>query len=130
MAAQQKITINNTEIWQPDEDLAWDFETTYTPDSNRTQDGMGHFTEMFTTQSFGYKASNVPVAEWAKISQMIIGKKFDLYCFNPHFGTWMSHRCYVGRGSLSIKTLQKDTETFSSISFNAVDVKPLEVYGE
>lgn len=126
--AQKKIKINDTDIWQPDEDLAWDYETTYTPDSTRSQDGMGHFTEMFTTESFGYKASHVPVAEWSKISKMIIGKKFDLYCFNPHFGKWMTHRCYVGKGSLSIKTLEDGQEKYSSISFNIVDIKPLEMY--
>lgn len=126
--AQQKIKINNIEIWQPDEDLGWDYETTYTPDSNRTQDGTGHFTEMFTTESFSYKASDVPVAEWSKISQMIIGRKFDLYCFNPHFGQWQTHRCYVGKGSLQIKSLEESYERYSSISFNMVDIKPLERY--
>lgn len=126
--AQQKIKINGVEIWQPDVDLAWDYETTYTPDSNRTQDGTGHFTEMFTTQSFGYKASFVPVAEWSKISKMIIGRKFDLYCFNPHFGKWMSHRCYVGKGSLQIKSLEENHERYSSISFSMIDIKPLERY--
>ena len=126
--AQQKILINNTEIWQPDEDLAWDYETTYTPDSNRAQNGIGHFTEMFTVQSFGYTASHVPIAEWTKISQMIVGRKFDLYCFNPHFGRWMTHRCNVGKGSLKIKSLEEGRERYSSISFNMTDIKPLEAY--
>lgn len=126
--AQQKILINNTEIWQPDEDLAWDYETTYTPDSNRAQNGVGHFTEMFTVQSFGYTASHVPIAEWTKISQMIVGRKFDLYCFNPHFGRWMTHRCNVGKGSLKIKSLEEGRERYSSISFNMTDIKPLEAY--
>lgn len=126
--AQQKIKINNTEIWQPDTGLTWDYETTYTPDSSRSQDGMGHFTEMFTTESFGYKASDVPIAEWSKISKMIIGKTFDLYCFNPHFGKWMTHRCKVGKNSLSIKTLEENYETHESITFNIMDLKPLEMY--
>lgn len=126
--AQQKILINNTEIWQPDEDLAWDYETTYTPDSNRAQNGVGYFTEMFTVQSFGYTASHVPIAEWTKISQMIVGRKFDLYCFNPHFGRWMTHRCNVGKGSLKIKSLEEGRERYSSISFNMTDLKPLEAY--
>ena len=126
--AQEKVKINGVEIFQPDEDLAWDFETTYTPDSNRAQNGIGHFTEMFTVQSFGYTASHVPVAEWSKISQMIVGRKFDLYCWNPHFGRWMTHRCNVGKGSLKIKSLEEGREKYSSISFNMTDIKPLEAY--
>lgn len=125
--AQKKYLINGVEIFQPDEDLGWDFETTYTADSTRTQDGEGHFTEMFTIESFQYQASHVPVAEWTKISQMIVGKKFDLYTWNPHFGKWMTHRCYVGKGSLVIKSLEEDREHYSSISFNMVDNVPLEM---
>ena len=125
MAEQQKYLINGVEIFQPDTDLAWDFETTYTEDSTRTQSGMGVFTEMFTTESFAYKASNVPVDEWTKISRMIIGRKFTLYAWNPHYGRWMEHRCYVGKGSLEIGTLEKNEERYSSISFNMIDINPL-----
>lgn len=124
--AQQKYKINDVEIWQPDQDLAWNFETTYTEDSTRTQDGEGHFTEMFTTESFQYQASHVPVTEWSKISKMIVGKKFNLYAWNPHFGKWRTHRCYVGQGSMNVGTLEEGCERYSSISFNMVDIKPLE----
>lgn len=125
--AQQKYLINGVEIWQPDQDLAWDYQKTYTQDSGRTQDGVGHFTKMFTIQSFAYRASHVPVAEWTKISQMIILEEyFDLYAWNPHFGKWMTHRCYVGEGTLNIGTLEEGNERYSSISFNMVDNVPLE----
>lgn len=127
--AQQKYKINDVVIFQPDQELEWSFETTYTADSTRTQNGVGHFTEMFTTESFQYKASHVPVSEWSKISQMIIGKKFNLWAWNPHFGKWMSHRCYVGTGSLEIGTLEEKQEKYSSISFNMVDINPLEAQG-
>lgn len=124
--AQQRYKINNTDIWQPDKDLTWSYETTYTSDSTRTQDGVGHFTEMFTTESFSYKATHVPIAEWTKISQMIVGKKYNLYAFNPHFGKWMTMRCYTGKGSLQIGDLEEGCETYSSISFDMVDIIPLE----
>lgn len=127
--AQQKYLINGIEIFQPDQDLSWNFETTYTEDSSRTQDGIGHFTEMFTTESFQYQASHVPVSEWSKMSRMIVGKKFDLYAWNPHFGRWKTHRCYVGQGSLNIGTLEENGEYYSSISFNMVDINPLERQG-
>lgn len=124
--AQEKYKFNNVEIFQPDQDLAWNFETTYTPDSTRTTSGDGHFTEMFTTESFGYQASHVPVAEWTKMSQMIVGRKFDLWAWNPHFGKWRNHRVYVGQGSLNIGTLEENRERYSSISFNMIDINPLE----
>lgn len=124
--SQQKYKINNIIIWQPDKDLGWSYETTYTPDSTTTQDGVGHFTEMFTKESFSYSATHVPVAEWTKISRMIVGKKFDLYAWNPHFGKWMTMRCYVGKGTLNIGNLEDGNESYSSISFNMVDLIPLE----
>ena len=125
---QNRVQINDSDIWQPDQDMDWNYETTYTPDSTRTQDGTGHFTEMFTIESFGYKASAVPVQEGTKILQKIVGKKFDLFTWNPYFGKWMKHRCNVGEGSLSIGSLEEGGETYSSISFSAVDIKPLEAY--
>lgn len=124
----EKYKINGIEIWQPDGDLGWDFETTYTPDSTRAANGTGHFSEMFTTESFSYQASHVPVSEWAKISKMIVGRKFNLYAWNPHFGKWMTHRCYVGKGSLNIGSLEAGNERYSSISFNMVDINTLESY--
>lgn len=124
--AQNKILINGIEIWQPDEELQWSYETTYTPDATRTQNGVGHFTPMFTTESFGYPATYMPAEEWAKISQMIIGREYDLFAYNPHFGKWMTMRCYTGQGSLNIKTLVEGDEMFSSVSFNMVDIVPLE----
>lgn len=123
---QQKIMINNTVIWQPDADLEWSHETTYTPDSTRTQDGVGHFTEMFTTESLGYSGSDIPVNEVSKILQMIVGKKYDLYAFNPYFGRWMTMRCYTGKGTLNIGTLEADGEKISTLSFNMIDINPLE----
>lgn len=125
--AQKRILINNTAIWQPDRDLAWNYETTYTPDSTRTQNGMGYFTEMFTTESFGYTGSDIPVSEVSKILQMIVGKKYNLYAYNPYFGMWMTMYCYTGQGSLNIGTLKDGGEKISSLSFNMIDIKPLEM---
>lgn len=125
---QDKYKINGIEIWQPDRDMTWNHETTYTPDSARTQDGKGHFTEMFTTESFSYQATSVPVAEVSKILRMIIGKKYDLYTYNPYFGKWMTVRCYTGQGSITIGSLEENHERISSISFNAVDINTLESY--
>ena len=126
--AQQKITIDGVEIWQPDEDLGWSYETTYTSDSTRTQSGEGIFTEMFTSQSFSYSGSDIPAAEVAKLLKLIVGRKFTLSCWNPYFGKWMSATCYVGQGSLNIHTLEDGGERMSSVSFNMIDVHPLSWY--
>lgn len=124
--AQNVIKINDTEIWQPDRDMAWSYEVTYTPDSARAQDGTGYFTEMFTTESFAYSATDIPVEEARKILRRIVAKKYSLFVFNPFFGKWMTVKCYTGQGSLNIGTLEEDGETISSLSFNAVDIVPLE----
>ena len=124
--AQKKILINGVEIWQPDEELGWNYETTYTNDSGNTQDGVGHITPMFTKESFSYPASKMPAAEASKILKLVVGKTFSLYAWNPYFGKWMTMRCYVGKGSMNIKTLKEGDETMSNISFNMVDLIPLE----
>lgn len=123
--AQQKITIDGVEIWQPDADLEWNYETTYTSDSTRSQSGEGVFTEMFTTQSFAYAATDVPADEVKKLLQLVVGRKFQLHCFCPYFGTWITATCYVGQGTLSVHTIEQGGERMSSVSFNMIDVHPL-----
>lgn len=58
---QDRIKMNGTVIWQPDKDMGYSFETTYTEGSTRSQAGEGHFTPMFTVEQYSYKASNIPV---------------------------------------------------------------------
>ena len=87
MAAKERFTLNGQTIWQPDKDLGYSLETTYTKDSTRSQGGTGHFTPMFTVEQFAYTASNVPVAEVTKILQIIgKGKSFTLHAFSPYYG--------------------------------------------
>lgn len=124
--AQNKIKINGVEIWQPDEELDWNYETTYTEDSGNTQDGVGHITPMFTKESFKYVAKFIPASKATEILKMIVGKQFNLYAYNPYFNKWMTMRCYVGKGSLKIKTVKNNDETMKSLSFNMVDLVPLE----
>lgn len=123
--AQKRIQIDGKDIWQPDEDMQWDFETTYTPDSSRPQNGEGHFTELFTTHSLAYSASRIPAAETKKILQLIIGRKYQLTAFIPYYGEWRTKKCYTGKGTFRIKTLEENGEKFNNISFNAVFVSPL-----
>ena len=124
--AQHRIKINGQDIFQPDEDLTYNFETTYTEDSSRTQDGIGHFTPLFTVEQFGYKATNIPVSEASNILRVIaLGGNFTLHCFSPFFGAWRDDIFYVGKGSLNIGRLTEGGEYLSSLSFNMTGVNPL-----
>nr|DAQ22434.1 MAG TPA: hypothetical protein [Caudoviricetes sp.] len=122
---QDKVKINGAVIWQPDADMKYRFATTYTDDSTRVQSGEGHFTPMFTTEQYGYEASDIPVAQAASILQAVIGKTFVLHCFSPYYGIWKDITCYVGEGDLNIGTLKSGGEKLSSLSFNATGVNPL-----
>lgn len=123
--AQNKIKINDVVIFQPDADLGWNFETTYTKDSVRVRSGRGNWTSMFTVESYSYTASNIPVDKATEILQMIVGKNFTMYHFSPYYGTWRTDEFQVGKGSLKIGTLKENEEIYTSLSFNMVGVNPL-----
>lgn len=123
---QDLIRINKTDIWQPDEELMYRFETTYTGDSGRIQTGVGYFTPLFTVEQLGYTASYIPQEEATKILRMIAkGNNFLLHYFSMYYGMWRDDTFYVGKGDLSIKTLKKGTEKLKSLSFNMTGVNPI-----
>lgn len=124
--AQNYITINGKQIKQPDIGMGFDFETTYSEDSTRTQNGVGHFTPLFTAEAFSYTASNLSKEEMKTILQEVAkGQNFTLHYFSPYYGTWRDDTFYVGKGSLTIGRLNEDKETFSSLSFNMIGVNPI-----
>lgn len=122
--AQDKYKINGREIWQPDEDVSYTWETTYTSDSTRSQSGKGHFTPMFTVHQYGYSASNVPVSEVAwMLSVISSGEPFTFHLWSSRHGGWEDIKCYVGKGSnCTIGTLEEGRETYSKFAFNATEV--------
>lgn len=123
--SQQKIKINNIEIWQPDSDLSYGFATTSTEDSGRTQDGIMHNSVMFTVEQWGYQATGVPMSAVSQILQQIVGKRqFTLFAFSPYYGEWRSATVYVAEGSLTIKTLEDGYEK-ADLSFNMTGVNPI-----
>lgn len=122
---QERIKMNGLIIHQPDEDMEYNFETTYTEDSGRVQSGVMHSSSMFTVESFDYEASDVTVAEMRTILQQIVGKNFTLHYWSPYYGAWRDDKFYVGKGSLHIGTLKVAEEKYSSLSFNMVGVNPL-----
>lgn len=124
--AQEYIKINGVVIRQPDEGLGYDFETTYTEDTTRTQDGVLHATSMFTVEALSYTASHVSEGDMKRILQFIAkGQPFTLHYYSPYYGAWRDDKFYVGRGNLSIKRLNTASETFDSLSFQMTGVNPI-----
>lgn len=121
------IKINGELIYQPDANgLAYNFETTYTEDSTRTQDGKGHFTPMFTVEQLGYSATHVPVEEASKILKNVAkGNRFQLTYFSAYYGTWRTDTFYVGKGQMSVGMLTDNDKFLSSLSFNMTGVNPI-----
>lgn len=126
--AMKKASSDNwTIIRQPDADLVYNFETTYTSDSTRLQSGALSAKAMFTIEQLGYEASRVSVAEMRTILGFIVkGKPFYLRYFNPVTGSWATGRqFYVGKGELQIGTLDENKEYYDSLSFNMTSVDPI-----
>lgn len=123
---QDRIRINGEDIWQPDENLKYSTETTYTEDSTRVMSGAGHFTPLFTVEQLSYSASNVPQREATKILQMIDkGHPFTLHYFSMHYGKWRDANFYVGKGQYSVGTLEENMEYVKELSFNMTGVNPI-----
>lgn len=121
--AQDKIKINDKEIFQPDEGLGYDFETTYAEDSGRVQSGKMHASPLFTVEALGYEATDIPVADAATIlREVATGKFFTLHYFSPYYNEWRDAKFYVGKGSLAIGRLTANDERISSLSFNMIGV--------
>lgn len=124
--AQDRIRINNTDIYQPDKGLSYNFETTYTEDSARVQNGRGYFTPIFTVEQLGYKATHIPQKEATKILRMIDkGQQFTLHYFSMHYGIWRDAAFYAGQGSMEIGSLEEGEEYLDSLSFNMTGVNPI-----
>lgn len=123
---QEKIKINGIEIFQPDRDLAYNFETTFSEDSTRTQNGVAHFTPLFTVEQLGYSATNIPTDKASEILQQIVkGKSFQLHYFSTYYNAWRTDKFRVGKGSLSIGSLSENKETISKLSFNMTGENPI-----
>lgn len=121
----QKILINNVEIWQPDEGLKYDFETTYSDDTQRIITGPLVETPLFTVEQLGYEASYIPIASATAILQMVVGTRFNLTYYSLYYGGWRTAVFYVGKGSCSIGRLDPADMVLERLSFNMQGVNPL-----
>lgn len=123
----ERFKINGETIYQPDKDMAYNFETTYSEGSNRTQYGKALLTPLFTVEQYGYEATNIPVTDANKILKAIVkGKPFILYHYSLYHLAWRSDQFYVGKGQLTIGRLSEDRKYLSKLSFNMQGVNPLD----
>ena len=80
---------------------------------------------MFTVESFGYSASEVPAADVSTLLRLVVGRTFSLYYYSPYYGTWRTDSFYVGKGTLRIGTLEEGGEKYSGVEFNMIGVNPI-----
>lgn len=122
----EMVKINGVEIYQPDENMACNFQTTYTDDSTRVQNGELHLTPMFTVEQITYSVTDIPTEKASEILQMIIkGQKFTLHYFSIYYNEWRDGEFYVGQGQFNIGSLSEDNMHLDSLSFNMTGVNPL-----
>lgn len=123
----KKFKINGTTIYQPDKDMSYNYQTTYSEGSKRNQFGKALLTPLFTVEQYGYKATNIPVEEASKIIKAIIkGKPFTLYHWSLYHLSWRSDSFYVGKGQCTIGEISDDRKYLSELSFNMEGVNPLD----
>lgn len=123
---QEKYMIDDIEIYQPDEGLQANFETTYSSDSTRVQNGVMHATPLFTVEQYTYTATDIPVEDATVIIQKIVkGLPFKLHYFSVYYGMWRDDIFRVGRGQYTIGNLKEGEERYQSLSFNMTGDNPI-----
>lgn len=123
---QEYYSINGEKIKQPLELMQFQFSTTYSADTTRTQDGILHNTPLFTVESYSYNVTGLTAEEIKRFLQLIAkGGNFSFRYYSPYYGEWRTAPFYVGQGSLKLKRVNKDLERFDSISCNFIGVNPI-----
>lgn len=121
--AQDYYKINGVKIFQPDQDVQYNWEKKYTEDSDRVRSGKGYFNALFLVRQYTYTASHVPIAEVSKILAYLEQNSFTFHVFSPRYGKWVDAVCYVSSGDdCTIGSLEEGDEYYSSFSFNATEV--------
>ena len=85
-----KIRKSASDDWlvlpQPDSGaLSYDFETTYTEDSGRTQTGAAVVSPLFTVEALGYSRASISKTMLSQILKIIAkGQRFQLHYFSAY----------------------------------------------
>lgn len=124
--AQDKIKFNDVVIFQPDKDVGFAWETTYTEDSGRVSSGKARTTPLFTVEAFTFSFTNIPVKKMSEILKIVAkGRHFKVHYFSPYYGEWRNDVFYVGQGDASLGSLKNNQEIFSSASIKITGVNPI-----
>lgn len=114
--------IDGEVIRQPDEDTPFNWETTYSEDTSRSYTGTMYINPLFTVIQVPYRATELTEAEMSQILRKIIGRKFLFHYHSPYDGCWRDDYFYVGKGEAVLGQFNKNTATYSSLSFNATRI--------
>lgn len=124
--AQEYYKMNGKKIVQPDSGLGFNWETAYTEDSGRSQNGTATVKPLFTVEQYEYHVSNPTFEQVAQILQIIaLGKKFTFHYLSPYTGKWQDGTFYVGQGGISIGSIKQNEERYSDLAFNLQNIKKL-----
>ena len=127
--AQEKIQFSTngttwTTIAQPDS-LGYSFETTYSSDSGRSQDGPAYTSALFTVEAFQLGYTFLSLSEANTIMRYILkGSPFYVRYPSVYYGGWRSGQFYVGKGDVKWGRINTDDELVEDFEFNIVGVNP------
>lgn len=120
--------IDGVVVKQPSK-VSPNWETTYTEDTGRVMTGVAELDPMFTVESYSIEWDWLTPAEASEILDKIIPTQnkpsFTLNYFDWKRGGWRSGLFYVGKGSLSVATLEADYEHLDKITCNVIGVNPI-----
>ena len=97
-----KIRKSASDEWlvlpQPDSGaLSYDFETTYTEDSGRTQTGAAVVSPLFTVEALGYSRASISKTMLSQILKIIAkGQQFQLHYFSAYYASHLGRKLKGG----------------------------------
>lgn len=120
---QERIKVGTFHEKQPTK-FDYQFSTTQTNDSGRSQSGKARLSPLFTVEAFDVEYTELTAEEASKLLKIIVPRPNNVYFllryFSPYEGKWQERYFYVGAGSLKVKTLKVGNETMQSISCSFV----------
>lgn len=124
--ATEKIKLGGTTIKQPDENIGYNFETTYRSDSQRSRSGVMYAQPLFTVEQLSLSWSNLTVSEMSEILRIVAkGGAITVHYWSPYYGTWRDGTFRVAKGSLSIGCLDETCQFYESLSLNLTGDDPI-----
>lgn len=119
------FTIEDTNIEQPTT-YGVSFATTYTDDSDRTQDLVMHNTPMGTIGSYEMGWEYLKTSEASKILRLVLNKsQFKVHYYDLFTDSWKNAYFYASNFEMTPLTLEENYKYIDSLSFNIIGVNPI-----